>query len=417
MISEDRVLGGANPTRDLKLYYEETEVSMTLGQILALVGQLDDSPGSETPRERFRQFLTDNVKNVGQVQDYIQECLTTSGPQYNRALQDLINCVGMFLEFQVEFGRYQGVQGQLGFDGHWKSPKDFHIVTETKTTDAYAIKTLTLIGYVDGLISGKKIPSWDNALGIYVVGRPDADLKQLENLITAEKRTHQLRVISVNSLLSLAEIMRENDVSHQDILDILRPSGPRIDPVVKLIADLVAEPQQDTKSLSSMDPVTAPRTDEVQPTLSSDSVVPGEVTFWITSVKSTDDETAEECIKRLVGDQHCYAFSERAPGRRQMKAGDRIAFYATTKGVVVHATLASAPQKSPRPDGTVSEDFPWVCLLKDGSLYLNQPVAIDAELRRRLNAFNGRTEQGWSWFVQATHKVTPHDFELLVRIR
>jgi hypothetical protein len=30
-------------------------MSMTLTQILALVGELDDSPGNETPRERFRR--------------------------------------------------------------------------------------------------------------------------------------------------------------------------------------------------------------------------------------------------------------------------------------------------------------------------------------------------------------------------
>jgi len=62
---------------------------MTLSQILALVGELDDSPGNETPRDRFRRFLKDNAKDVGQLRDYVQECLSNSGTQYNRALQDL----------------------------------------------------------------------------------------------------------------------------------------------------------------------------------------------------------------------------------------------------------------------------------------------------------------------------------------
>ena len=230
-------------------------MNMTLKQILALVGELDDSPGNETPRERFRRYLKDNAKDVGQLRDYIQECLTTSGTQYNRALQDLVNHIGSFLGFDVVFGRYAGVQGQNGFDGDWKSPKDFHIVTETKTTDTYAIKTMTLTGYIDTLISEKKIPSWDNALGLYVVGRPDAELKQLENAIIAEKRNHQLRVISVESLLSLAEMMTEYDVTHHDILDVLRPSGPRIDPVVDLMTRLVAQSQEETQSIGSLQPL------------------------------------------------------------------------------------------------------------------------------------------------------------------
>ena len=84
-------------------------MSITLKQILDLVGKLDDSPGDDTPRERFRRFLKENVKEVGQVRDYVEECIRTSGNQYNRALQDLVNYIGHFLGFEVTFGRYQGV--------------------------------------------------------------------------------------------------------------------------------------------------------------------------------------------------------------------------------------------------------------------------------------------------------------------
>ena len=164
-------------------------MSISLKQIITLVGQLDDSPGDETPRERFRNFLKENITEVGQIRDYVEECLRNSGNQYNRALQDLVNYTGHFLAFEVIFGRYHGVQNQIGFDGHWKSSTGFHIVVEVKTTEVYAIKSATLVGYVDALISDKKIPSWDHALGLYVVGRTDPELKQLENAIIAEKRT------------------------------------------------------------------------------------------------------------------------------------------------------------------------------------------------------------------------------------
>ena len=96
-------------------------MSITLQQILSLAGPLDDVIGPDTPRERFRQFLQENVTRVGEVRDYIEECLRTSGQQYSRALQDLVNHLGHFLGFTVSFGRYQGVPGQVGFDGHWQS--------------------------------------------------------------------------------------------------------------------------------------------------------------------------------------------------------------------------------------------------------------------------------------------------------
>ena len=216
-------------------------MSITLHQILSLAGKLDDVSGPETPRERFRQFLQANITKVGEVRDYIEECLRTSGDQSSRALQDLVSYLGHFLGFTVTFGRYQGVAGRVGFDGHWQSPSRFHLIVEVKTSETYAIKTATLTGYVDTLISGRQIPDWDHALGLYVVGRPDPELRQLENAITAERRTPQLRIISVESLLSLAELMTTYDVSHDDILAVLRPSRPTLDPIIDLMARLVAQ--------------------------------------------------------------------------------------------------------------------------------------------------------------------------------
>ena len=223
-------------------------MSIALKQILDLVGTLDDTPGEGTSRERFRRFLKENITAVGQIRDYIEECLRTSGDQYNRALQDLVNYLGHYLGFEVTFGRYHGVQNKIGFDGIWKSPAEFFIVVEVKTTDIFAIKTAALVGYVDALISEKKIADWDHALGLYVIGRPDAELRQLDNAILAEKRTHQLRIISVESLLSLAELFNEYDVSHEDILAVLRPLGTTVDPIVDLMARLVAQRQEGEKT-------------------------------------------------------------------------------------------------------------------------------------------------------------------------
>ncbi len=113
---------------------------------------------------------------MGQVRDYVQECLKFSDIQYSRALQDLINHLGDLLGFKAAYGRYQGVKGQIGFDGHWISPTGFHIVVEVKTSEVFPIKTATLIGYVDQLIGEKEISDWDTALGLYVVGNPNPEI-------------------------------------------------------------------------------------------------------------------------------------------------------------------------------------------------------------------------------------------------
>ncbi len=259
-------------------------ITLTLNEMLDFVGKLDDTEGNETPRERFRRFLQQKVCEVGQIQVYVEECLRNSGDQYNRALQDMVNHIGSILGFDVTFGRYQGIRGKIGFDGHWKSPAGFHIVIEVKTTDAYAIKTATLVGYVDELISEKSVSSWDYALGLYVVGRSDSELRQLENAIMVEKRTNQLRIISTKSLLSLVEMMNEYKVAHEEILALLRPSGPKIDPIVDLMARLVAERR--SEKLPELE----------KELLHQEQSLEGEVVYRITPIKSDEKGTVEEEI-------------------------------------------------------------------------------------------------------------------------
>lgn len=375
---------------------------MPLKQVLELVGDLDDAPGEKTPRERFRRFLAQNLTSVGAVRDYVEECLRNSGEQYNRALQDLVNHLGRLMGFDVTFGRYKGVQGEIGFDGVWKSPSGLYIVVEVKTTDAYAIKTVTLIGYIDQLISEHKIPDWDHALGLYIVGRSDAELKQLENSIIAEKRTHQLRVITVDKLLTLAELLADYEMEHEAVLTVLRPTSPVVDSLIELMAGLVA------KEIRTADEGTQQSQEEITEPESVD------VKYYLTPVASDDTYTAEELIKKLLG-AGIYAVSENSLGRK-VKPGDWICFYATGTGVIAHARVKSPPVQKYDRRVKYPEKYSYVFELDSVSIYTEKPVVLSAELRAKLDAFQGRDpSKRWGWFVQGTGRITKHDFMLLTR--
>jgi hypothetical protein len=73
---------------------------------------------------------------------------------------------------------------------------------------------------------------------------------------------------------------------------------------------------------------------------------PARPSHWLTPVKDHENETAEECVEKLVGKHGIYAFGERTPGRTHIKPGDWICFYAAGSGVVAHANVASAPEKT-----------------------------------------------------------------------
>jgi len=380
---------------------------VSLDTLLALVGKLDDAITDDPPRERFRSYLLKNVTQVGAMRDYVEQCLRESGDQYNRALQDLINHLGRLIGFSVVFGRYKGVQGQIGFDGIWTSPLGKHIVVEVKTTDAYTVKTSTLVGYIDQLISQGNIPDWDSALGLYVVARADNALKSLENSIIAEKRANQLRVITVDKLTALAEIHSSfESMTHERLLSILLPGGPVVDPLVELMTGLVAQQSQEPQ------PVPQPMsTDTLEPA----NLPSEEVQYYMTSVASDDEETAVECIRRLLGKKF-YAFSANSAYRNQMKAGDWLCFYAAGTGVVAHARLATAPAHQLRQEISSPENFPWVVELDSVSIYADQPVVLDAATRGKMDIFAGKDPgKPWAWVVQGTRKLSAHDFGLLTR--
>jgi hypothetical protein len=71
---------------------------ISLAEILSLVGPLDDAPGMNTARERFRTFLSKNVTEVGELRDHIEECLRTSGDQFNKHYKIWLILLGSFLD-------------------------------------------------------------------------------------------------------------------------------------------------------------------------------------------------------------------------------------------------------------------------------------------------------------------------------
>ena len=49
-------------------------MSFGMNDVLALVGRLDDAPGFDTPRERFRRFLTERVTDKDLAEPILEDC-------------------------------------------------------------------------------------------------------------------------------------------------------------------------------------------------------------------------------------------------------------------------------------------------------------------------------------------------------
>jgi len=378
-----------------------------LQTLLDLVGTLDDSLDVNSASARFRDYIRNNVGSASELRTYVDAALSSAGEQYNKALQDLINHVGHLLGFEVQFGRYRGVKGQIGFDGMWRSPTGGVLVVEAKTTDVYTVKTATLLGYINDLVSAGQLERSSEALGLYVYGRFDAGTSQLENAIIAERRQEQLRVVSVDALLNLLELTQEYELQHETVLQLLLPSPVRVDTMVNLIFDITSQERRAA-------------VEETPPPAESLEPAPGEqINYYL--LPAADSEDGTPVLENLHHwlDQGMWGLGQRTGYRKSFRAGDRLCFYAVRIGVVVECTVVSPAfeldrKRSPKP----KLDVPYGIELRDVRWFEESPVALTTDVRGGLSAFKGRDlKKGWAWFVQGTSKLTPEDYALLTMRR
>jgi hypothetical protein len=213
---------------------------------------------------------------------------------------------------------------EIGYDGIWRWG-DLALIVEVKTSDAYTINTSTLVGYIDRLIEAKSITDWDHALDLYVLGRADPGITQLEHSIVGQRRTHQLRVATVETILSLADLRQNDLISVDEAVALLKPTTVRVDDIVGILTRVAAQtgPQPETETTTPTEQKT------VEIVLQPPLIVPVKETaaiavptkaqdqplYLLTPVADDEHGSAKDTIKRLL-DQGWYVFRTTTPGRK-----------------------------------------------------------------------------------------------------
>lgn len=212
-------------------------------QLIAFAGAGKLTDDSECSVE-FRAFLgsvsTSNLRN------YADQCLDQSFTDSGLALQDVVNEIGARLDADVTPGRYRGTSKHIGFDGLWKFGNGHSIVTEIKTTDAYRIDLNTVADYRRALIENGSIGNKDASSMLLVVGRQDTG--DLEAQIRGSRYAWDIRIISVDALLSLLSIKEEVEDPKiiKRIHSILIPREfTRLDEIVDVLFSTTEDIKQD----------------------------------------------------------------------------------------------------------------------------------------------------------------------------
>jgi len=346
---------GADATR------ETASLGVTVSQLLLLVGHLDDTPGFDTPRERFRRFLIDRVTDSHLIRSFVEQCQRSIGEQHHRALQDGIALLGRFLGFETEFGTYQRLAGAIKFDGQWLSRRRLHVVLEVRTDQTPRPDLDSLARSLAALTLTTHLDPEARRVGLCVV-TPLYAGRRLEEVPAADG--HQdLRVISSRSLLWLADMVGNGRLKHDDVVRLLTPAS-LLDPMVDML-DRLANGE-----------VQIPLTFPLPSRSGSD--------YWVGFVLGDAMASPEQIVESVIAKRQVLGASFAGGLESGVHTDDWLCFFLPGKGVVGHAQVAMLLEDR----GDLireSNRFSRLLRLKNLVLY-DAPVPMDVVTELHLSA-------------------------------
>ncbi len=358
-------------------------MSVTLEQILSLSGRLDDTPGFDSARERFRRFLLEHASDLHGARALIEQGQHLPGEQHHRAVQDLVVLLGRFIGFDVTFGAYAPPPTSLKHHGHWKSRLRLHVVIEVRSDPSAPPELDALLRAIAAQSSSSRSSSWRFA-GLCVVTPLFASRHKIEEAIAAAKPSVPVGVVALRALLLLADLVSAGRVSHEDVARLLESNLP-VDYSVELLERLTVK----TKSSVSAPVVhSAPLTTEG-------------VAYWLATVAPDYATTPEQLLELVVGRRHIFGVADGGATHGSARSGDWICFYIPGKGVVGRARVLS-----PATSSTGVRDahrFRQLLHLEDLELHIHAPVALDFETQLRLRTASASGTRHTQTLIQISH--------------
>jgi len=388
-------------------------MSVTLNQILMLVGTLDDSPGFDAPRERYRRFLTEHVAEISTLSALVDDAQRLVGEQPHRALQDAIVVLGRFLGFETTFGTYQHLAGAIHYEGQWRSRHRLHVLLEILSEQTERIDPDDTSRALAALAAN----TLDDAprIGMAVVtplfaARGHVDAAEAPDLAAKANR----RIVSTRSLLWLAAAVSAGRMKHEEVVALLL-SGQSIDMVVELLRRFSGQTDAPNAAVGNGSAKASPyegslyeapsdeggrrHTDAPEPIvearLPADTSVVADAgsssapAFWAVSVDRSQAAGFEQLVQSAVARRRVLGVAEDRTFPAAARPGDAVCFFLPGKGVLGHADIA-APAEIGLQLIRESDRFDRLYRVKDVVLY-EMPIVPDLETQQMLAAHHQRS--------------------------
>jgi hypothetical protein len=311
---------------------------VSLVDLLTLVGHLDDAPGAETARDRFRHFVTTRIAGVAGVRDLLRQCQESLGDQPARARQDLVVALGRFLGFDVAFGPYARA-GAEAPAGQWTSRAGVQLVIEVRSERTLDTDVTGLARSLAAMGARHDGPHW---MGLMVL-TPFYVLRRPLEVILARREPRDIRSVSMESLLWLAEATGAGRLEHEEVLRILT-AGPDSNFMIDLMRRLSTRRSPPPVGIAA---APAPAAMPGPPRLtivSRTEAEPGR--YWAAILTPDEAATPEQMLQQVVRLRRVIGVSRDGGTHAEARIGDRICLIVPGTGVAGHAVLAAAIAES-----------------------------------------------------------------------
>jgi len=320
-------------------------MSFELQDILTLVGRLDETPGFDTPRERFRRFLTERVTDAAEVRSLLAQCQQALGDQHARARHDLIVLLGVFLGFEVTFGGYEAPGRPARLSGHWRSRRLARIIVDVRSEQTAGGDIDELAQTVHSMGADAPPDLEERWLGLCVTTPFYTARRRLEALL-AQRTSNDIRCVTVESLLWLADMVTASRLEHTDVVRLLT-SGPESDFTIDLMRRVSEGPKSAGHPAASepneTDEDTAPPSDSTPWTepgrlsIVENSGRPREAEYWLANLASDESASPEQMVDFVIRGRQVLGVTDSGPLPMPVRPGDSVCFYIAGTGIVGHA--------------------------------------------------------------------------------
>jgi len=310
-------------------------VSVRLAEILALVGRLDDAPGVDTPRERFRRFLSEHVTTVDTLRDLMQQSQERLGAQHTRARQDLALSIGRFLGLEVTFGLYDQRRGPARLAGHWRWRHTAHIaidICSEQSVDGDLEAFARTVATLDAATAPDSNEHW---IGLFLATPFFVARDRIAD--QARRCEPPIHVTKSESLLWLADMHAAGRLSTDVIVRLLVGEVDR-DFLVDVMRGF-AEQAASGRSADAVVPLlsTEPSAEPVWPI-----DVDRHTGFWLARIDGEAGTPPEQIFDAIVVRRQLLGIAAGDPAAAIVSSGDRVCFLASGIGVLGSAQVDRA---------------------------------------------------------------------------